>query len=107
MDESPPTRAAAARATLFIALAACGFGAIAILVTLATRTGAPLMTLLSGRYLLGALILGAIAGRQLRFDAPAARVLVYGGIGQVLVAVVSLSALRYIPAATLSLIFYT
>ena len=37
--------AAAGRATLLIALAACGFGAIAILVTLATRTGAPLMTL--------------------------------------------------------------
>lgn len=109
MDESPPTRAAAARATLLVALAACGFGAIAILVTLATRTGAPLMTLLSGRYLLGAAILGAIAGaaRQLRLDAPAARILVYGGIGQVLIAVVSLSALTYIPAATLSFLFYT
>ena len=110
MDERPPpTRAAAARATLLIALAACGFGAIAILVTLATRTGAPLMTLLAGRYLLGALILGAIAAaaRQLRLDAPAVRVLVYGGIGQMLIAIVSLSALRFIPAATLSFLFYT
>ena len=103
------TRAAAGRATLLIALAACGFGAIAILVTLATRTGAPLMTLLAGRYLLGAVILGIIAGvaRDLRLDRPALRVVAYGGIGQVLIAVVSLSALRYIPAATLSFLFYT
>lgn len=103
------SRAAAGRATLLIALAACGFGAIAILVTLGTRTGAPLMTLLAGRFLLGAVVLGTIAGmaRDLRFDRPAARVLTFGGVGQVLIAVVSLSALRYIPAATLSFLFYT
>lgn len=110
MDPTTPySRGAAGRATLLIALAACGFGAIAILVTLATRTGAPLMTLLAGRYLLGALVLGAIAGlaRDLRLDRPAWRVIVYGGVGQVMIAVVSLSALRYIPAATLSFLFYT
>jgi drug/metabolite transporter (DMT)-like permease len=110
MDETtPPTRAAAGRATLFIALAACGFGAIAILVTLGTRTGTPLMTLLAGRYLLGAVILGLIAAmaRDLRLDRAAWRVLLYGGVGQVLISVVSLSALRYIPAATLSFLFYT
>lgn len=103
----PPTRAAAGRATLLIALAACGFGAIAILVSLGTRAGAPLMTLLSGRYLLAAIVLGVMARRQLRLDAPARKVLVYGGVGQVLISVVSLSALRYIPAATLSFLFYT
>ena len=110
MDETPPpVRAAAGRATLLIVLAACGFGAIAILVTLGTRTGAPLLTLLAGRYLIGAVILGAIArmAGELRLDRPAMRVLVYGGVGQVLIAVVSLSALRYIPAATLSFLFYT
>lgn len=103
------SRAAAGRATLLIALAACGFGAIAILVTLGTRTGAPLMTLLTGRYLVAAVILGAIAGGagELRLDRPAWRVLAYGGVGQVLISVVSLSALRYIPAATLSFLFYT
>jgi drug/metabolite transporter (DMT)-like permease len=108
-DTTAHTRAAAGRATLLIALAACGFGAIAILVTLATRTGAPLMTVLAGRYLVGGVILGIIAAlaRDLRLDRPALRVLVYGGIGQVLIAVVSLSALRYIPAATLSFLFYT
>ena len=103
------TPAAAGRATLLIALAAFGFGAIAILVTLGTRTGAPLLTLLVGRYLLGALILGFIAAlaHDLRLDRAAWRVLVYGGVGQVLISVVSLSALRYIPAATLSFLFYT
>lgn len=106
---APPTRAEAGRATLLIALSACGFGSIAILVTLGMRTGAPLLTLLSGRYLVGALVLGAIAARahELRTDRAAARVTLYGGVGQVLVAVVSLSALRYIPAATLSFLFYT
>jgi drug/metabolite transporter (DMT)-like permease len=44
---------------------------------------------------------------DLRIDRPAWRVLVYGGVGQVLISVVSLSALRYIPAATLSFLFYT
>lgn len=125
MDESTPSiageraddsivarnssRAEAGRATLLIALAACGFGAIAILVTLGTRTGAPLVTLLAGRYLIAAMVLGAVAGmaRELRLDRPARRVLAFGGIGQVLIAVVSLSALRYIPAATLSFLFYT
>ena len=106
---TPQSRGAAGRATLLIALAACGFGAIAILVTLATRTGAPLMMLLVGRYLLGAVILGAIAGMagDLRLDRAAWRILAYGGVGQVLISVVSLSALRYIPAATLSFLFYT
>jgi drug/metabolite transporter (DMT)-like permease len=105
----PHSRGAAGRATLLIGLAACGFGAIAILVTLATRTGAPLMMLLAGRYLLGAVILGAIAAiaGDLRLDRRAWRVLAYGGVGQVLISVVSLSALRYIPAATLSFLFYT
>ena len=108
-DTTPPTRADAGRATLFIALAACGFGSIAILVTLGTRTGAPLMTLLAGRYFLGALVLGGIAGMagELKTDRAAWRVLLYGGVGQVLISVVSLSALRYIPAATLSFLFYT
>jgi len=100
---------AAGRATLLIALSACGFGAIAILVTIAMETGAPLMTVLSGRYVIAAVVLGAIAGAagDLRFDRPAIRVMGFAGVGQVLVAVVSLSALRYIPAGTLAFLFYT
>ena len=104
-----PTRAAAGRATLLIALSACGFGAIAILVTLAQGTGAPLLTLLAGRYVLGAIVLGALAaaGRTLAFDRATLGITAFAGTGQVLVSIVSLSALRFIPAATLSFLFYT
>jgi drug/metabolite transporter (DMT)-like permease len=49
----------------------------------------------------------ALAARELRGDRAALRVFVFGGVGQVLISVVSLSALRYIPAATLSFLFYT
>jgi drug/metabolite transporter (DMT)-like permease len=105
----PSGSTSAGRATLLVALAACSFGAIAILVTIATGTGAPLMTLLVGRFLLGGLVLAAMAGAagELRMNRDALRVLLYGGIGQVLVSIVSLNALRFIPAATLSFLFYT
>ncbi len=100
---------AAGRATLLIALSACGFGAIAILVTFAMDTGAPLLTVLSGRYAIAAVVLSAMAALagDLRYDGAALRIVVFGGVGQVLVAVVSLSALRYIPAGTLAFLFYT
>lgn len=107
--ETTPPSASAGRATLLVTLAACSFGAIAILVTLATDTGAPLMMVLFGRYVLGGALLALVAARagELRLDRPAARVLAWGGAGQVLVSIVSMSALRYIPAATLSFLFYT
>ncbi|MEX2177342.1 MAG: DMT family transporter [Gemmatimonadaceae bacterium] len=109
MTNETATRSAAARATLWVALSACGFGAIAIFITIGTRTGAPLLNLLTWRYLLAALVLGAIGAfaRALRFDRSSLRVLLLAGVGQSLVAFVSLSALRYIPAATLSFLFYT
>jgi len=109
MSGPPPTRAAAGRATLLIALSACGFGAIAILVTIGQGAGAPFLTLLAGRYVLGALVLGALAlsARTLVWDRASLGVTAFAGIGQVLVSVVSLSALKYIPAATLSFLFYT
>lgn len=108
-DTPPPRSASQGQATLLVTLAACSFGAIAILVTLATGTGAPLMTLLVGRFLLGGLLLAVMArmAGELRLDRDAWRVVLYGGIGQVLVSIVTLSALRFIPAATLSFLFYT
>jgi drug/metabolite transporter (DMT)-like permease len=94
---------------LLVALSACGFGTIAVLMTLSLRTGAPLMTLLTGRYLVGALVLGGIAAAagDLRLDRSALKILAFAGVGQVVVSVVSLSALRYLPAGTLSFLFYT
>jgi drug/metabolite transporter (DMT)-like permease len=100
---------AAGRATLLILLSACGFGAIAIFVTVARGAGVPLMSVLSWRYIVAGAVLAAIAWPTgaLRFDRPALRVAVFAGLGQSIIAVVSLSALRYIPAGTLAFLFYT
>ena len=49
-------------ATVLIALSACAFGAITILVTLASRAGAPLLSTLALRYLIGSAALLLIAG---------------------------------------------
>jgi drug/metabolite transporter (DMT)-like permease len=103
------SRAAAARATLQILLSACGFGAIAIFVTLAQRAGTHLLTVLSWRYLVGGLCLTLIAAlaHELRFNRQTVRVALWSGLGQSIIAITSLSALQYIPAATLAFLFYT
>jgi len=109
IDEQPSTRAASGSATLLIALSACGFGTIPIFVTLATRSGTPLVEVLVGRYGLAALLLGAIAWfsgtRRLQRDG--LRILIVVGSLQALIAYTSLIALQYISAGTLSFLFYT
>ena len=109
MTNDPSTRGAAGRATLQILLSACGFGAIAIFVTLAQGAGARLLAILSWRYLIGGSILLfiALATRAMRLDGASLRVALFSGLGQSIIAVVSLSALRYIPAGTLAFLFYT
>jgi drug/metabolite transporter (DMT)-like permease len=104
-----PSRAAAGGATLRILLSACGFGAIAVFVALAQDAGVALLTVLSWRYLIGgaALALIAASARDLSFNPATLRVGLLSGFGQAVIAVVSLSALRYIPAATLAFLFYT
>jgi drug/metabolite transporter (DMT)-like permease len=104
------TRAAAGRATFMVALSAAGFAAIAIFVIFATRAGASLLTILSWRYIIAAIVLGTIAGVAgsiRRVNGDGLRVLVVAGLGQSIIAVVTLMALRYIPAATLAFLFYT
>jgi drug/metabolite transporter (DMT)-like permease len=103
------SRAAAGRATLSVALSACAFAAIAIFVTVATGAGASLLSVLGWRYIIATCALAAIAsfsGIRLR-DPSALRVALLSGFGQSIIAVMTLSALRYIPAATLSFLFYT
>jgi drug/metabolite transporter (DMT)-like permease len=110
VTDEPTTRAAAGRATLMVALSAAGFAAIAIFVTFATRAGASLLTVLTWRYVVAAIVLGAtaaIGGMIRRVDRAGLLVMVVGGVGQSIIAVVTLIALRYIPAATLSFLFYT
>lgn len=99
-----------ARATMLVALSACCFGAISIFTVLGTRRGAPLATLLAGRYVVAfALLVAAGEGwsrvRQAREHA--VRIAVLGGGGQAAVAFLGLSALRFLPAATVAFLFYT
>jgi drug/metabolite transporter (DMT)-like permease len=98
------------RATLLVLFSACCFGSIPILITLATTSGARLVDLLAWRYLVAAVLLVAVSGGVRRVTEPGRRawpVLVLAGGGQAAIAFVSLSALRYIPAATLTFLFYT
>ena len=104
------TPRSSASATALVALAACCFGSIAILVTLATRTGAPLLSVLSWRFLLGAAALTMLAGGFGALRAARGRyvrLVVLGGGGQAAIAFTSLYALRFIPVATLVFLFYT
>ena len=91
-------------------LGACCFGAIAIFVVLARRTGAPLTSILAWRFLIAAVLLTAAAGgvRALRIPrALAMRVLLIGGGGQALISFLALRALDHLPAGTNAFLFYT
>jgi len=102
------TRGPAGRATAFVAIAACSFGTISILVAIATNAGAPLLGVLTWRYVLAAIVLLVVLLRSgRRPDGRGFRVMMTAGLMQSLIAVLSLSALRYISAATLAFLFYT
>ena len=109
------TRAAPrpATASLLVALAACCFGSISILTVVATRQGTSLTTLLFWRFALASAVLLPIAWRSVTPALPAPRGrralhgLLVAGVGQAAVTFLSLSALRWIPAATLGFLFYT
>ena len=107
------TRPSAARASLLVAFAACCFGSISVLTVVATREGTALPTLLFWRYAVAAAVLAPIAWRarpraaEVPRGARLGRELAVAGVGQAAVAFLSLSALRWIPAATLGFLFYT
>jgi drug/metabolite transporter (DMT)-like permease len=98
-----------ASATALVLFSACCFGSIPILITLATRSGARLVDVLAWRYLVAAVLLVAVGGAAPIRGAGrrAWPLLVLAGGGQAAIAFVSLSALRFIPAATLTFLFYT
>jgi drug/metabolite transporter (DMT)-like permease len=104
------SRPSVGRATLLVAFSACCFGSIAILVTVATNAGARLVEVLAWRFLLAAALLAIVAGgaasvrREWRRGVP---LIVLAGGGQAAIGGLSLSALRYIPAATMIFLFYT
>ncbi|HJQ21242.1 MAG TPA: DMT family transporter, partial [Gemmatimonadaceae bacterium] len=97
------------RATLLVALSACAFASIPIFVTLAVCSGTPLVDVLVGRYGLAAVLLAgvAVATGTRRIERDGLRVLLIVGAMQAAVAYTSLLALDYIPAGTLSFLFYT
>jgi drug/metabolite transporter (DMT)-like permease len=102
-------RAASWRATLFVVLAACGFGSISVLMVVGQRHGLTLASAMAWRYFLATPFLLAIAGAELRTVTArrGATLLVLGGLGQVAVSALSLSALGWIDVATLGFLFYT
>jgi drug/metabolite transporter (DMT)-like permease len=107
--EGMPT-ASVGRATALVAFSACCFGSIAILVTLATREGARLSEVLAWRFLIAAVLLAILAGGPSAVRRDARRglpLVVLAGGGQAAIGGLSLSALRYIPAATMIFLFYT
>lgn len=96
--------------TLYTLLAAAGFAAVSILTSLATATGLSLATVLAWRYTLSAVVLvtwvGARHYTRIRPN-EMLQLVALGGGGQALLVFVALSALAYIPAATLAFLFYT
>jgi drug/metabolite transporter (DMT)-like permease len=87
-----------------------GFGAIPILTLLAMRDGTSLQSVLSIRYLLATVALIPAAGGLLALRLPRRRAWALagvGGVGQALLTGLALSALQYLPAATVSFLFYT
>ena len=104
------SEASVGRATLLIILSALSFGSISVLTVLVTGAGVPLLTAMAWRYVLGAILLSAVARpRQLR-SVPMQRVvqlLVIGGCGQALITYLSLHALEYISVGPLAFLFYT
>lgn len=99
-----------ARGTLWIMLSACAFSTITIFTTIATRAGTSLPTLLALRYTIATVLLCFVSGGVARLRLPRARalpLLVLGGGAQSVMTYFELSALRYIPAATVAFLFYT
>ena len=91
-------------------LGAFCFGAIAIFVVLARRTGAPLASILAWRFLTAALLLTIAAGGLRALRIPRARalpILLVGGGGQALISFLALRALDHLPAGTNAFLFYT
>lgn len=97
-------------ATLSLVGAAFGFSTIAILTTLLGSAGTSLLTAMVGRYVVASAVLIPAAGGIAAMRLPRTRMAQLagiGGLGQALIAFLSLSALAYIPAAMLVFLFYT
>lgn len=107
---TPSARGGAATGTLFVLAAAASFGTTSIIASFGTLDGTPLATLLGWRYVFAALLLMLVAGGPRALGAagvPRAKLAWQGGAAQAAIAFLSLSALAWIPPATLAFLFYT
>ena len=98
------------RATLLVIVSACCFGSIGVLSTLAINGGARLIDVLFWRYAIAGVLLVIVSGGIAAVTLPRRRALelaLLAGGGQAAVAFTTLSALRYIPVASLVFLFYT
>ena len=104
------TRVSARRATLLVLVSACCFGSIGVLSTLAINGGARLIDVLFWRYAIAGVLLVLVSGGIAAVTLPRRRAMelaVLTGGGQAAVAFTTLSALKYIPVASLVFLFYT
>ncbi|MFL5527747.1 MAG: DMT family transporter [Gemmatimonadaceae bacterium] len=102
--------AAVGRATLLIVVSAFSFGSISVLTVLTTSAGVPLLTAMALRYVMAAVLIGAVVKTGTRYSISRRRVvqlLLIGGCGQALITYLSLYALEYIPVGPLAFLFYT
>ncbi|HCT58243.1 MAG TPA: EamA/RhaT family transporter [Gemmatimonas aurantiaca] len=116
-------RASRLKGTLAVIVSACCFGSISPLTVIATGQGMALESVQTWRYLTTATLL--VLWGLIRRDTPAPastdvwqsssamvpwyapRILFQAGVGQASVATLALLALRWLPAATASFLFYT
>jgi drug/metabolite transporter (DMT)-like permease len=109
-SSSTSERAHLLRATLLIVGSAACFSTISIFVTLALRAEAPLLTVLSGRFVFGALAIAPIAGMAALGATPAPlrrALLVRAGVLQAALVYFSGAALQWLTAAAVVFLFYT
>lgn len=122
MSVTPSERRAALRGTLAVVVSACGFGSISPLTVIASERGMALESIQTWRYLTSAVLVLAYGWWRRRSGPPRSseggaestlppwyhpRVLLIAGGGQAAVATLALAALRWLPAATASFLFYT
>lgn len=105
-----PDSAQLAPGTAYTLLAAAGFAAVSIFTSKAIATGLTLATVLAWRFVIAATVLSAFVGARNYKRIPPNDMLKFlfiGGFGQALLIYLALSALEYIPVATLAFLFYT
>lgn len=118
MSAGQSERRAVWRGTLAVVASACCFGSISPLTVIASERGMALESIQTWRYFTSAVLVmayGWISRRgiatapptsmQTRWYAP--RTLLIAGGGQAMVATLALAALKWLPAATASFLFYT